>query len=82
MEKVYSNLFESNEIFPSLFKDWKETYVEFLLNQYYEENMPAMDLDLIYSVLSEAVIHELNTYPSNKYIEDYIEVLTRYISYE
>lgn len=82
MEKVYSNLFESNEIFPSLFKDWKETYVEFLLNQYYEENMPTMDLDLIYSVLSEAVIHELNTYPSNKYIEDYIEVLTRYISYE
>lgn len=87
MDKKYKEIFgpDCNESLQ--FQDWKEFIIEFMLNQYTvsEDDIPVEvmdDLDLIQSKAASAMYAELYQYApdgTNVYIDDYKEVLMRYI---
>lgn len=66
------------------FDEWKEFIVDFMMNQYLllEHDIPNIDYDLLQSKVASAMYKDLYQYSSdgnNIYINDYMEVLTRYI---
>lgn len=80
MLEKYDELFADK----TQFNEWKEFIIDFLLNQYMlmDEGIPTLDYDLVQCKVADAMYNELcQYYPdgSNQYIEDYKEVLTRYI---
>ena len=82
MTKKYKEIFGATE--SSQFQEWKEFAVEFILNQYpyVDDSVPDIDYDLIQSKIANAMYSELLQYNpdgTNLYINDYMEVLTRYI---
>ena len=87
MDKKYKEIFgpDCNESLQ--FQDWKEFIIEFMLTQYTvsEDDIPVEvmdDLDLIQSKSASAMYAELYQYApdgTNVYIDDYKEVLMRYI---
>lgn len=78
MEKKYDEIFGSAASFE--FCNWAESYVEFILNHYSDENIPdvANDWDAFQGRLAEALIDELSEYPSNGYMDCYSDILMRY----
>lgn len=84
MEKKYGELFVDCDEDPH-FDEWKEFIIEFLINQYDDDCVPAQlcdDWDLYQSKIAGAMYNELYQYDpkeSNMYISAYMEVLSRYI---
>ena len=87
MDKKYKEIFGPNCDESFQFQSWKEFIVEFMQNQYVmlDDNIPdalAEESDVIQSKVANAMCEELHQYnpdETNSYINDYIEVLTRYI---
>lgn len=87
MDKKYKEIFGSNE--DAQFLEWKEFIVEFMVTQYTLQDtaipvVVAEDWDLLASKVASYMHGELYQYApdgTNKFIDDYIEVLSRY-SYE
>jgi hypothetical protein len=87
MEKKYKEIFGPDCNESSQFHEWKEYIVEFMLNEYMflEDNIPnklADDYDLLQSKIATAMYNELYQYNPKEdtlYLNDYMEVLTRYI---
>ena len=87
MDKKYKEIFGPNGNESFQFQGWKEFIVEFMQDQYLmqDDNIPdalAENPDVIQSQVANAMCEELHQYnpdETNLYINDYIEVLTRYI---
>ena len=77
MEKKYKELFTQDMSFDC----WCEFAIEYLFNEYEDPEAPAEFYlsDEFHAILAEAMIDELGEYPSNDYIELYINVLNRYL---
>lgn len=77
MSRRYDEIFSD-----SSFKEWAEFIIDFLINQYTDPSIP-MELvdtyDIIQSRIANALYEELDKYPENAYLEQYKEILTRYI---
>ena len=81
MVKKYEEIFEADEG-GAMFEEWKEFIVEFTINRLNDSTTPANlydDWDLYQSKVASAMYNELYQYPSNEYIQEYMEVLSRYI---
>ena len=81
MNNKYKEIFEESGD-PQHFNEWKEFIVEFLFNQYEDSNLPGDaygDYDLYLSKIASAMYDSLCEYPTNGYIEQYKEILMRYI---
>jgi hypothetical protein len=79
MEKKYDEIFGSAATFE--FGNWAESYIEFILNHYSDENISESvydDLDAFQGKVAEALIDELSEYPSNGYMDCYSDILMRY----
>lgn len=74
-----------DEIFSGVvgqFNSWSDMYVEFILEQYSDENTPVEmydEWDVYQGRIAEALIDEIGEYPHNEYITRYVEVLTNYV---
>lgn len=86
MDKKYKEIFGPEGTESSQFKEWKEFIVEFMVNQALSNDVVLSDAgddwDLIQSRIASALHDELHQYTpneDNEYINDYMEVLTRYI---
>ena len=78
MEKKYKELFTQ----ALSFDNWSEFAIEYLFDEYTDPEAPTefyLDSTELYALLAEAMIDELGEYPSNDYIEQYINVLNRYL---
>ena len=81
MDKKYKEIFNPDG---TQFDEWKEFIVEFMVNQYVwmDKCIPDIDYDLLQSKVANAIYNELYQYApdgTNNYIDEYKEVLTRYI---
>jgi hypothetical protein len=79
MKKKYDEIFSRGE---EEFMGWSDNYVEFIVNHYNDTEVPAEvydDWDTYQSKVAEALMDEISSYPSNKYIDGYIDVLNRYL---
>ena len=66
----------------TLADEWKEFIVEFIINSYNDPDTPAEvydDYDMYQNKVAIAIYDELYQYSNISYINDYCEVLTRYI---
>jgi len=87
MEKKYKEIFGPDCNESSQFLEWKEYIVEFMMNEYMllDDNIPnelVDDYDLLQSKIATAMYSELYQYNPKEdtlYLNDYMEVLTRYI---
>lgn len=82
MVKKYKEIFGTDYDVPSLFSTWAEAMVEFLLNCYDDPELPVQvyeDYDLYQSKIAKALLDELCLYPTNDFIEEYKNILSRYI---
>lgn len=87
MNKKYKEIFGPDCDESVQFQEWKEFIIEFMLNEYIllEDNIPEElmgDYDLLNSKIAAAMYSELyqyNTKEDTLYLNDYMEVLTRYI---
>lgn len=78
MKKKYDDMFTQDMSFDS----WCDFAIEYLLQEYSDPEAPAgfyLAIDELHAILAEAMINELGEYPSNEYIELYINVLNRYL---
>lgn len=83
MEKKYTEIF--SDASGMEFTNWSEMYVEFILNHYNDLNVPADvydDWDEYLAKIAEAMIDELNKYPDNGFIDEYKDILNRYLGIE
>ena len=81
MNKKYEEIFGPIYIESLQFDSWKEFIVEFLINQYNCQDAPGeLDPDFIQSRVASAMYNEIMHYRNDNipYLEDYLEVLTRY----
>lgn len=76
MEKMYKKIFKADVQRMS----WIEFSVEFTISQYPLDDFPNAEdnIDYLESMIASALLAELERYPSNKYIDEYKEVLLRY----
>lgn len=76
MEKMYKKIFKADEQRML----WIEFSVEFTISQYPLDDFPNAEdnIDYLESMIASALLAELERYPSNKYIDEYKEVLLRY----
>ena len=86
MDKKYKEIFGPEGSESTQFKEWKEFIVEFMVNQALSNDVVPSDVvddwDLVQSRVASALHDELHQYTPNEdnvYINDYMEVLTRYI---
>lgn len=80
MEKKYDEIFSGGNSYE--FGQWADAYVEFIVNHYSEENVPEEVLDYFddyQAHIAQALIDELDKYPSNEYIEEYQKILEKYL---
>lgn len=80
MDKKYSELFPS----PHIFEEWKDFIVEHLIYKYIEVdcNIPVQlceNTDEVSSRVAMALYDELYVYTNNTFIEEYKDVISRYI---
>jgi len=78
MNKKYEEIFPDSDNFD----EWKEFVVEFCINRHVEANPPEglyNDWELYQSKIAKAMKAELYQYSENPFIQEYIEVLNRYI---
>lgn len=78
MVQRYDEIFEDFDEFDR----WADSMVEFIVNHYNDPDTPAEvydDFDTYMAKIAEALVDELKTYPSNKYIEHYKELLSNRI---
>ena len=78
MVQRYDETFEDFDEFDR----WADSMVEFIVNHYNDPDTPAEvydDFDTYMAKIAEALVDELKTYPSNKYIEHYKELLSNRI---
>lgn len=83
MEKKYDEIFLGGNSYE--FDNWSDSYVEFILQHYSDENAPEElyeDYDAYQAKIAEALYDELGTYPSNQYILGYQNILARYMMSE
>lgn len=81
MQKKYDEIFSGEENHE--FDMWSDSYVEFIINHYSDENIPAdvyEDWDTYQSKIAEAILDEIAEFPTNSYIEGYSTTLTHYIN--
>lgn len=81
MDKKYTEIFNPES---TQFDEWKEFIVDFMIGQYIwtDDNASDDDYDLLQSKIASAINDELCQYAPdgvNDYIDEYKEVLTRYI---
>ena len=79
MNKKYAEIFGNASI---SFDNWKEFIVEFLLDRYDDPEVPAElynDYDMYIGKIASAMYRQLYNYPENPFIEQYKEVLNRYM---
>jgi hypothetical protein len=79
MKKKYDEIFSRND---EEFMGWSDSFVEFIVNHYNDTEVPAEvydDWDTYQGKVAEALMDEISSYPSNKYIDGYIDVLNRYL---
>ena len=79
MNKKYTEIFGNVAI---SFDNWKEFIVEFLLDRYDDPEVPAElynDYDMYIGKIASAMYRQLYNYPENPFIEQYKEVLNRYM---
>jgi hypothetical protein len=79
MNKKYTEIFGNVAI---SFDNWKEFIVEFLLDRYDDPEVPAElynDYDMYLGKVASAMYRQLYNYPENPFIEQYKEVLNRYM---
>ena len=87
MDKKYKEIFGFDSTKSSQFQEWKDFIVEFMVNQYslVDNTIPTGIIDnwdLIQSKVASAMYTELYQYApddTNPYIDDYKEILMRYI---
>ena len=80
MEKKYDEIFSGGNSYE--FGQWADAYVEFIVNHYSEENVLEEVLDFFddyQAHIAQALIDELDKYPSNEYIEEYQKILEKYL---
>ena len=77
MDKLFDRRFGKDEDL-HLFHDWATSIVEFILWNY-PENESTTYNDSIMSSMALDLITRLSELPSNKYIKEYIEILTGYV---
>jgi len=80
MNKKYEEMFNPDS---TQFEEWKEFIIDFMLRQYMQiDDIPDIDFDLCIGKIANAMHNELYQYNpdgTNLYINDYMEVLTRYM---
>ena len=79
MKKKYDEIFSEGD---EEFMGWSDSFVEFIVNHYNDTEVPAEvydDWDAYHGKVAEALMNEISSYPSNKYIDGYIDVLNRYL---
>lgn len=80
MVKKYDEIFNSS--YTVEFDSWADSYVEFIINHYCDEDVPAEvydDWDAYTSKIAQALSDELEEYPNNWYIDEYSSKLNHYI---
>lgn len=79
MESRFDNRFGSNDPALTLFEYWATDFLEFIL--WYSSDGKGVDVDECEaaSELATKLTNALTELPSNKYIEKYIEILSRYV---
>lgn len=80
MQKKYDEIFSGNA--NSEFDMWSDSYVEFIVQHYSDENVPIdvyEDWDTYQGKVAEALLDELEKFPLNEYIETYLNILNRYL---
>jgi hypothetical protein len=83
MVKKYNEIFNCDDTVE--FDNWADSYVEFIINHYSDENVPAEvydDWDTYTSKIAQALSDELEEYPNNGYIDEYSSKLKHYILIE
>ena len=81
MVKKYTELFHTGQDFHNMmeFNEWCEFIVAFILD-HFDDSLPLdTDYDTFYSETANALINELKTLDDNIFIQEYINVLMRYI---
>ena len=80
MVKKYDSIFISEE----MFTEWKDFIIEFLMMHYAcEMDIPDVlidDYDTWQSKIAEAMVDELGDYPTNGYIDQYVNHLMEYLT--
>jgi hypothetical protein len=80
MVKKYDQIFLDED----MFTEWKDFIIEFLITHYScELNIPSElidEYDTWQSKVAEAMLDELGEYPTNGYLEQYIEHLMQYVN--
>lgn len=81
MVSLFEKRFGKGEEGLSLFRSWAEGYIEFLCLFTEDEKLEKMKLSdyEITSIFATDLAEELSKLPSNKYIKEYIDILSNYI---
>ena len=78
MTKLFDKRFGQNYDGEMLFKFWAEDFIQFLL-VYSVDDAGITDPDALTAELANAIMLRLTKFPSNKYIDIYIDVLTQFM---
>lgn len=76
MVRKYDEIFEDADEFDR----WADAMVEFITFHYNDPTVPAEildDWDSFQAMIAQALIDEIGTFPSNKYIEHYVDLLKK-----
>lgn len=77
MQKKYNELFLSADSIE--FDTWADTYVDFIISHYNNDQVPGDDCDywdFYLSRIAAALVDELGEYPENPYLAKYIDLLS------
>ena len=78
MVNKYQEIFEDTDEFDR----WADSMVDFIINHYNDRDVPAElydNWDFYMCKIATAFVEELRSYPTNPYIEHYIDLLNKYI---
>lgn len=81
MPKLYSKRFGSDEYGLKLFREWASSYIEFLTISVADSYIESLGFDSLdcQSLCAYDLICKLEEFPTNEYLEIYIEELKKYI---
>lgn len=79
MKSLFTKRFGQGEAGFRKFKAWADSYIEFLCWFSLEDEYSNYEPDILASEVAEKIIQKLEQFEKNKYIEEYIDILTGYL---
>lgn len=79
MESLYKKRFIEDTVETDSFMYWVDTFIEFLENELFDDDLYVLGRDYMDAIWAYNVINELQKYPTNKYLQAFIESLERFL---